>query len=282
MIPASDDGRLTEAVGAWAEEKYRHVGMYAEMFATAMKNMWNCRVYIDLFAGSGHSEIRNTDKVVFTSPLISLSLPDSFDRYIFCDKSQDNIEALAVRVKELAPDADVRYVVGDVNKHCKIAEILSHIPAHSKDFTVMSFCFADPYRIRDLNFDTIRLLGAERIMDFLILLALGMDANRNVEEYAKEDNDTLQVFLDNSEWRAKWNIAKGRGENLVYFLASRYVDAMTGLGFRRRPVSKMHLVRSDRKKLPLYYLALFSKHDRAYRFWDDVLKYSTQQLGLDI
>jgi hypothetical protein len=39
----------------------------------------------------------------------------------------------------------------------------------------------------------------------------------------------------------------------------------------------MKLVRSDDKNLPLYYLALFSRHDTAYKFWKDVLKYSTDQ-----
>ena len=39
----------------------------------------------------------------------------------------------------------------------------------------------------------------------------------------------------------------------------------------------MKLVRSDEKNLPLYYLALFSRHKRAYEFWEQVLKYGTDQ-----
>jgi hypothetical protein len=31
----------------------RHIGMYAALFASGMKNRWKRRVYLDLFAGPG-------------------------------------------------------------------------------------------------------------------------------------------------------------------------------------------------------------------------------------
>lgn len=39
-------------------------------------------------------------------------------------------------------------------------------------------------------------------------------------------------------------------------------------------------VRSNEKNLPLYHLAFFSKHPRGYEFWNQVLKYGTDQLSL--
>ena len=53
FITVPDDGLLTYDVGPWAADKYRYVGMYAEMFATGMKNLWDRRVYLDLFSGPG-------------------------------------------------------------------------------------------------------------------------------------------------------------------------------------------------------------------------------------
>jgi hypothetical protein len=41
----------------------------------------------------------------------------------------------------------------------------------------------------------------------------------------------------------------------------------------------MKLVRSDDKNLPLYYLALFSRHQTALKLWEEVLKYGTDQTG---
>jgi hypothetical protein len=56
--------------------------------------------------------------------------------------------------------------------------------------------------------------------------------------------------------------------------------SMESLGYLKQPLHRMKLVRSDDKHLPLYYLTLFSRHQTAYGFWDDVLKYSTDQTSL--
>ena len=52
---------------------------------------------------------------------------------------------------------------------------------------------------------------------------------------------------------------------------------MASLGYLRKPLDRMKLVRSAEKNLPLYYLALFSRSEMAFKFWDDVLKYSDDQ-----
>ncbi len=56
--------------------------------------------------------------------------------------------------------------------------------------------------------------------------------------------------------------------------------ALASLGYLKKPLDRMKLVRSVEKNLPLYYLALFSRHEMAYHFWDDVLKYSADQRSL--
>lgn len=43
-IPMEDDGLKCSEVGDWAEDKYRLVGLYDEIFATAMKKKWDVRV----------------------------------------------------------------------------------------------------------------------------------------------------------------------------------------------------------------------------------------------
>ena len=37
----------------------------------------------------------------------------------------------------------------------------------------------------------------------------------------------------------------------------------------------------DFGNLPLYYLAFFSRHANGYKFWNQVLKYATPQLGFE-
>ena len=56
--------------------------------------------------------------------------------------------------------------------------------------------------------------------------------------------------------------------------------AAESLEYIKQPLHRMKLVRSVEKNLPLYYLALFSRNETAYKFWGEVLKYSTDQSSL--
>src|SRR5437867_2964503 len=101
-LPSSDaipdDGLETAPVGSWAEEKYTIVALYDRLFSTGMKNKWDIRVYIDLYAGAGHVRVKGTKRILRGSPLIALSVPDRFDKYIFCEKSTKNLDALKKRI----------------------------------------------------------------------------------------------------------------------------------------------------------------------------------------
>ncbi len=55
---------------------------------------------------------------------------------------------------------------------------------------------------------------------------------------------------------------------------------MQSLNYLPTPIDRMKHVRSDDRNLPLYYLALFSRHKTAHKFWDEVLKYGTDQMKL--
>jgi three-Cys-motif partner protein len=85
IIPLEDDGLFIPEVGAWADEKYKLLGGYSEIFTTGMKNLWDNLVYIDLFAGAGYAKIRGTNKIRMSSALIALSVSHKFDKYILCE-----------------------------------------------------------------------------------------------------------------------------------------------------------------------------------------------------
>src|SRR6266850_3262639 len=187
-----DDSLVTEEIGDWGQEKYRLLSLYAQMFAASMKNKWNCRVYIDLFAGSGRSRIKGTNRIVAGSPLVALGVDPSFDKYIFCEKDPDKLLALKTRVSRDYRDANVVFQSGDAN--LAIADILQKIPQYAKDFKVLSFCFVDPYNLKDLAFDTIDRLS-KLFVDFLVLIATDMDAARNVSKYELSQSDVVERFL---------------------------------------------------------------------------------------
>src|ERR1700737_3534834 len=104
------DGLPYNNVGAGTEAKHRLVAYYAALFSASMKDRWRQRVYIELYAGAGYSRIRDTEKVLAGSPIQALSLKVPFDKYIFCERDADKLEALKVRVKRHAPSADVVFI----------------------------------------------------------------------------------------------------------------------------------------------------------------------------
>ena len=81
---STDDGLILPEVGPWAADKHRKVGYYASLFASSMKDKWDCRVFMDLFAGAGKARIKDSEEIVPGSPLVALNVDVPFDRYIFC------------------------------------------------------------------------------------------------------------------------------------------------------------------------------------------------------
>jgi three-Cys-motif partner protein len=272
-----DDGLIYAPVGSWGEQKYKLVSMYNELFATGMKARWQTRVYIDLFAGSGKARIKGTDRIVCGSPLLALSLPDQYDKYIFCESDATNADALRRRVNNEFPSEAVSIIQGNCNE--VVDDIVKLIPPHSKQNKVLSFCFVDPFSLV-IKFATLKKL-AEHFMDFLIVLALSMDGVRNVATYLEENNRRIDEFLGKDDWRSLWSEAEKSGMSFQLFLAEQFAGQMIGLGFKKESLSAMIEIRSSDKNLPLYHLAFFSRSDKGYEFWKKIQKYTSEPTLFD-
>ncbi len=135
LVIADDGIRPCPSVGPWAETKYRFISLYAELFSTGMKAKWGKRVYIDLYAGAGYSQIHGTGTVLKGSPILALSVPNRFDKYIFCEEDPGNLNALKTRVQRMAPKVDASFVLGKCDE--KIAQIRGLIPSYSQEETVL-------------------------------------------------------------------------------------------------------------------------------------------------
>jgi three-Cys-motif partner protein len=273
----ADDGLIVNDVGAWARDKYRMIHLYQTLFSTGMKFQWDQRVYIDLYAGAGYSRLRGTQTILAGSPILALSVTDPFDKYIFCDEDSEKLNALRVRAPREHAGAEISYIEGDCNE--KVSEIIAAIPPYSAQKKVLSLCFVDPYDL-GIKFETLRRL-ATRYVDLLCLLALYMDANRNYQRYVSEDSQKVDDLLGRKDWREKWRAAAYQGKLFPRFLAEEFTESMASLDFIPPPIYSMKEVRNVEKNSPLYYLALFSRNPRAYEFWEQVRKYSTDQTSFD-
>jgi three-Cys-motif partner protein len=275
IISVEDDGLYIPEVGNWADQKYKLVGGYCDIFTTGMKNLWDELIYIDLFAGAGYAKIKDSNKIRMSSALIAMSVGHKFDKYILCEEDEKCFLALQERVKKHYPDLNVVFIKGDTND--KIAEIIEAIPKHYLGKSVLRFCFVDPFSL-NLKFSTIRGLANVGKVDFLILLALYMDANRNLSNYISDNSTKVDEFINDTSWREPFKTGRLPSKDFIKFLADKYDLNMKELSYLE-PVKK-HLIRIDDIRVPLYYLAFYSKHERGNDFYQKVEKYLSAQQSL--
>jgi three-Cys-motif partner protein len=275
IIDVQSDGLLEQDAREWALRKYRLVGTYCDIFTGGMHKKWKQLVYVDLFAGAGHTRIQEGDRIVRNAALVAMSVPHPFTKYILCEKNELNFQALKVRVERDFAHLDC--VVLHCDSNTSADRILRELPPYSAENNRLAFCFVDPYSL-DLNFGTIRALGGS-LVDFLILQALQMDGNRNVERYIDDENTRIAKYLGKPDWRARFDgdTAKNRG-NFIRFLADEYQDQMRLIGYQEEKLFEEF--RSTDKNLPLYYMAYYSKHRRGSDFFKEVSKRLTDQLTL--
>lgn len=273
----TSDNLYTPEVREWSLKKYKLVGSYCEIFTSGMKNKWDQLVYIDLFAGAGYAKVRENGKVYKNSALLAMSIPVPFTKYILCEQDEERFEALSRRVERDFSHLNCELIKGDSNAN--VSRILKAIPSFSKGNTLLPFCFVDPYSL-NLNFSTVSSL-CRTLMDFLILQALHMDGNRNIDTYLKNHNTRIADYLGIENWR---ELFEKDGiyykKDFVRFLADQYQNQMFQLGYQQDKL--MHQIRSNEKNLPLYYLAFYSKNLRGIEFFKKVQQRMTQQITMDL
>lgn len=272
-----DDDLLAPEVGSWATTKHSKIDYYSALFATSMKNMWHCRVYLDLFAGAGKCRIRERSNIVPGSPLLALNVGDPFDKYIFCEKDPGSMEALKQRVEQYFPGRDCTFVPGDSNQ-C-IQAMLDAVPRFSPSFKGLTFCFVDPYKKGEIEFATLRQIADSLYVDFLVLIPSYMDINRNEHIYTRHDNCCLDKYLGTETWRERWCSLDRPQKDFGVFIAEEFCLQMKALGYIYETPADMELIRMERgKNLPLYHLAFFSRNPLGLQFWRETRRHTSKQL----
>lgn len=279
ICTVQDDGLPAPEVGDWGLEKYRLVKIYASIFARSMKNKWQHRIYLDLFAGSGRSTLRDTGQIVESSPLISLRVPDPLTHHIFCEQDEVLMAALEQRVRRDFQAAPATFIQGNVNVHHEeIVATLAGIRGRSK---ALAFCFADPYGFTNLDFDTIRSLS-RAYMDFLVLIPVGMEGQRFIDPYSRmaRGSAPLDAFMGTDTWRDAY-AAKRPAQSVDILLTEFYADRMKELGYVYGGVDTSVMVRNRAStNQPLYRLGFFSKHKLGEKLWSEARAAASDQRRL--
>ena len=277
LKPIPDDGMLTPSVHEYAKDKYALLHCYASIFTTAMKSKWENLAYIDLFAAAGASRIEDTSTIVRSSALLALNVRDPFTHYVFCEIDPEKLEALRSRVERSGTEASCCFLQGDANE--LVEDIAGSLPDPRGDNRLLCFCFADPSRMSDLRFSTVRRL-ARRYVDFLVLIPTGMEGRFIDSRYASSESRIVADFTGKEDWRRTWERSREKGESADLFLAGLYARQMRDLGYQYGGIDHSVAIRHPEKRFVLYRLGFFSRSQLGGRLFRQAATYSSTQTDL--
>jgi three-Cys-motif partner protein len=266
-----NDGLTLMEVGNWAQKKYKLVGKYCDIFTTGMRNKWNL-IYVDLFCGPGYVKNKQSGAIMKNSALIAMSLTHKFDFYALNDMDHNNCLAIEKRINRLYPS--IPYEVFNYNANNHAEHLISKLPQFDNGKPDLFFCFIDPFSL-DLNFETIKTFAAYQ-SDFLILHALQMDARRNFAHYLKLENDRVDCFLGNYNWREDFKAGGYQHKDSIKFISDEYDNSMRKLNYQPSKKEKINNSQGN----GIYYLAFYSKHPRGIDFFEKIRKGDNDQLEL--
>ena len=262
------DGLPMRQSGTWAKAKLDYVNRYIAVFETSMRNKWERRNYIDIFAGPGKNQVRDTDEVLLGSPLLALTTQHPFTGYYFVDKDPANTTALEARVSASELRDQVNILTGDSNS--LVDQIVSDLTKASSQ--ALNLAFLDPQGL-ELHWQTVARLASVWKMDLIINYPRS-GLTRTMEQYSKVDEETLvDRFFGSREWR---DVLRNSNRALWQRqLLDLYKGKLSALGYQEiinsDELGDEPLMRNE-KQAPLYHLIFASKSALGHKFWREITK----------
>ena len=259
---AVSDGLPMRESGAWAEEKLDYLRRYVDVFTTSMRKKWSL-YYLDLFAGPGKCQVRETGRVLLGSPLIALTSRYPFTAYYFVDLKQENLDTLRRRCQSSGLYERVQFVCHDAND----AAVGIVNDMHGR-LSALGLAFLDPEGL-ELRWETVTTLAQLRLD--LIIHFSQMGLARFMPVAAQQERETaLDLFFGDREWRSIFERSQRREEfYLLGELVEYYQSKLQRLGYQDTNVS-FDPVMKNRNDAPLYRLLFASKNKLGADFWAKV------------
>lgn len=249
-----DDGLPIAAVNEWSRDKHHFLRRYIDAFVTAMANKWSGGLhFVDLFAGCGIERLKDSNTLEWGSPLIAAQAIPAFRELHLCELDPAKHAALAQRLSRLRPDCR-QPDCGDGN--VAIHDIVRRIPPKS-----LSVAFLDPFRLRDLRFETITALSTVRA-DLIIYFPDALDIVRNWAAYYYDNPESpLDQFLGSgANWRTVSSAVQP--DRVPYEFLRLFKNQLRTLGythFEQEPIPS--------QGQRMYRLVYASRHEAGARIW---------------
>lgn len=265
------------SVGSWSKIKLDYLERYLDRFIVAMRGKnWRAIHYIDLFAGAGKNQISETGEIIMGSPLIALTQKRPFDQYFFSDHNPENIDALQQRCAASDQHLKVHCSVGDANE--QVSVIKTQIDQIDREFidgvwSSLNVAFIDPFGL-ELKWATVETLAQVKFMDLMIYYSQ-MGITREAAKAIKKPPPTaIDQFFGTTEWRSIYRQYQKHDEMFFHRdLLDLYKGRLEQFGYViREAETDEPLIRSKKRRAPLYRLLFASKHKLGNKFWNDVTR----------
>ena len=254
LPPPERDGLCIPDVGEWSRDKHHFLGRYLDAFTTAMKGKnWESLHYIDLFAGAGVEQLRDTGGLDWGSPLIAAQVPHKFDRLHLCEQDAQKHTALVERLRRFPQPRAPQMLNGDAN--ALVSRVICELPENS-----LSVAFLDPPGLH-CHFDILRTLASRRV-DLIIFFPDHLDALRNWENVyqGRPDSNLDRVLGPNANWLARLHASPR--DRWADVLRDIYLGQIRTLGY-----TDFDHERIFAKGRPLYRLIFCSHDEAATKIW---------------
>ncbi len=237
-----------------------------------MRSKWKIRNYIDLLAGPGKIQVRDTGTVALGSPLLALTTEHPFTGYCFVDADPANAAALRNRCDASSLKDRVQIFTGDCNVVIdQLVTELKHNEAGS-----LNLAFLDPEGL-ELRWSTVAKLASVRRMDLVINYPEG-GLNRLMRKVVDSSDETvIDRYFGTAQWRdiyRQWQISSHGSVHGQ--LIDLYRDQLKQIGYkevkRSDEVGDEPLMRNTQRRAPLYRLLFASKHPLGKQFWHSITR----------
>lgn len=195
--------------GEWTLQKLHIIEEYLKSYAKVLSNQHVKKVYIDGFAGSGITELKNStlkqgksqktnladENQVAVQGSALISLKYDFDEYYFIELDENRISNLKNVIKTQFPDKyqKVNFITGDSN--VKLLEVIQKITVYDR-----CLMFLDPYAL-ELKWTTLEAISKCAVVDLWYLFPLSLirliEKQRNI-------NDANKVKVSSILGTDKW------------------------------------------------------------------------------
>ncbi len=253
LLSFSDDGFSVTAAEPWIKGKVQIIQQYLNSFTSTLAGKFDEVVFVDLFAGNGIYSLGARKELFAASSLMALSLDIPITKFILCDKEEEQLRTLKIRVNKHFRGKNVLLLNGRPEE--LVQKFTHYVPRGKGNYKVAVFCLCDSFSF-DLHFETITQL-TEQGFNFLIPFSFALNDRLNYRFYLKENRDKLRKFLNGPGDIERLDRDLDNNAQFYKRLVQIYQNNMLSLGYNLS--LSTHKADSGLMELPAYQIGFFSK-----------------------